>query len=574
MPVARPRTTIPRMSGSGDRYRFSYGPGTPYAHAVGLVERWRAPEGEVLVDLGCGFGAIAEPVRDLGLAYVGVDVEAAGLRSLESRGFEGLNANVCEPVELLDALTAALRGRRLAAFAALDCIEHLPNATAVLSALARYAWSNGKVPLVVSIPNVSHRDVGVKLLLGRWDVTRTGLLDATHVHFYATSTLSATMSGTGWHELEADDFERDESDQHFPDDCPALLAGTPAGALLRRLRRAAAPGDTTNQFVRAYTPAEEALGTNGQPHDVTSGPSTVPDGTGDQRPFLSVLVALDGGDGPADTYTDALASELDPLIASLCTQASRDFEVVISVQGAPGELDATLSRRHRALEGRLRIVATEPTEPTEAPSAAAGAGVSPTERAVHAARGRYVAFLGPGDVAEPHWVSELAETAMRTPGRVVDAGIERGVHLIGLLMTHPGPLSAFAFPRSVFVDMGISVGADLASTSWKLVVDAVQLCGLSATDSRELVASTDHRASTVRDGQPDPARAEIVATLDGEPLLLDRDSATLLVELADERDILARACGHLQMQLDDIRGSTSWRVTAPLRALTGRLRQH
>jgi 2-polyprenyl-3-methyl-5-hydroxy-6-metoxy-1,4-benzoquinol methylase len=543
------------MSAVGDRYRFSYGPGTPYAHAVGLIERWRAPTGEMVVDLGCGFGPIAEPVRDLGLTYLGVDVEAAGLRSLESRGFEGLTANVCEPVQLLDALAVALAGRRLAAFVALDCIEHLPNSIEVLTALFRHASSNGSVPLVVSIPNVSHRDVAVKLLLGRWDVTPTGLLDVTHVRFFAPSTLSSTMAATGWNELEADDFELDESDQHFPDDCPALLASTPVGALLRRIREAAAPGGTTNQFVRAYSPR----GASEHPSDAVAGLAADVHSDDLQRPFLSVLVPLAG-----PTASSALDT-FEPLVASLCMQASRDFEVVISMRGTPGDLEEALTRRHRALEGRLRVVTVD-VAATRERALGPAPRTSPEELAVQVARGRYVAFLGAADVTEPHWVSELIQTAARAPGRVIDAGIERGAHLLGMLVTDPGPLSAFAFPRSIFVDMGVAL--DQGSTDWKLVIDGVRLCGLSATTSRELVSS-HYPTPVAADALPDPAREEIVFALDQEPLLLDCDSATLLVELHDERDVLARACENLQMQLTDMRESTSWRATAPLRAVTG-----
>ena len=40
-----------------------------------------------------------------------------------------------------------------------------------------------RAPLVLSVPNVTHKDLALKLLIGRRDVTEAGLLDHTHVDF-------------------------------------------------------------------------------------------------------------------------------------------------------------------------------------------------------------------------------------------------------------------------------------------------------------------------------------------------------------------------------------------------------
>ena len=120
------------------RYHFSYGEGTPYAHAMALLSEHVAASGGVVVDLGCGFGAVAEPVRELGLEYLGVDSEAAGIKDLVGRGMEVLVGDLGRPEELMAEVAECLGGRPVAAILMLDSLEHLPNADEVLGVLHRF----------------------------------------------------------------------------------------------------------------------------------------------------------------------------------------------------------------------------------------------------------------------------------------------------------------------------------------------------------------------------------------------------------------------------------------------------
>lgn len=49
-----------------DTYRRPYVEGSVYSNVVDLVSVHRASGGKVVVDLGCGFGAIAEPIATSG----------------------------------------------------------------------------------------------------------------------------------------------------------------------------------------------------------------------------------------------------------------------------------------------------------------------------------------------------------------------------------------------------------------------------------------------------------------------------------------------------------------------------
>ena len=59
---------------------------------------------------------------------------------------------------------------------------------------------------MVSVPNVSHFDVALRLLCGRWIPTETGLLDSTHIRFFTEATLANLFERTGWEIVARDDF--------------------------------------------------------------------------------------------------------------------------------------------------------------------------------------------------------------------------------------------------------------------------------------------------------------------------------------------------------------------------------
>lgn len=632
-------------------YDFTYGSHTPYAHAVALVSRWRAEGGQVLVDLGCGYGAIAEPVRALGLDYLGIDLEPAGIEALTERGVEAIMGDLGAPEALFDQVSKALGRRRVAAFSMLDAVEHLPGADDVLSAIARHARLLGDVPLIVSIPNVSHQDLAAKLVLGRWDVTPTGLLDATHVRFFSPGGLELVMARAGWSELERHDFELEVSDQHFPPDCVALQPHTPVGALLRGIRQTAAPGAATNQFVRAYRPSAAP----GARSRSDTGRSEA-QGERAEPLFLSVVVRSDG----------SRPVTFDELVLSLAGQTCDDFEVVVVLTVTDPEVWARVStsigEHDPAFARRVRLIGCGPIPVRwAAPARAANAGVE-------VARGRYVAVLDDDQLAFGHWVSALAAGGTKAPGRVLHVGVasqqvvatpgrwQRSaldeppatpvtagqfaqpgaafgiggkrptpgpapgpesridvcdaydvlgrpscdesfeVGLLDLLTAPPATICGYAIPRSLFVDLGERFDEDLpALADWDLLLSAVERCGVDTTS----IVGLMRRAW--QGGQPAPAgetsdqlcaRAEesIRARLNAAPLLLDRSDAgrlTSLLERAgsgspggasvsgatahgengrEEAEALARAAADAEARLAAVYESTSWRMTAPLRA--------
>jgi len=466
-----------------DPYRFPYVNDSVYSRVVELVRRHRTSSGKVVLDLGCGFGAIAEPIRALGLSYVGLDNDRQSVHDLVDRGFEAIEVNLSDPTRVLALIESALDNRPLAAITALDFVEHITSGPALLRILHELSTSNGRPPLLVSVPNATHIDIAAKMLIGRFDYTPTGLLDETHVAFYSPAHLADVMARSGWTEVGRNDFELNRSDQNFPPNVPVLTRGTPINRLLLQIRDQAAEGAIVNQFVRAYAPLEDTI-------------FVAPEDPG-VSPFLSVLVRTQG----------RRRSTLIETLLSLAAQTVSDFEVLILAHNmdsrAIEELHELVEWFDSEFAERVRIVRVE-----------GGGRARPLNLGVREARGTYVAVLDDDDIAFANWVEDFQRTASANPGSAVRAAVAeqpieavswgtssgyttRGCTSIPFptefdlwehMFQNESPFCGYAFPSSCFTDMGIRFDETLAVVEdWDVILQTALLCGVtSCTDVTSL----------------------------------------------------------------------------------------
>lgn len=279
-----------------------------YGHALELLVRHqRDSTGGIHLDIGCGFRRIAEPLRQLlFLEYVGCDADEAGLASLSGRGLETHVADLADEEATYSQLTRIVAGRRLASISMLDTLEHLAEPIAMLRALRRLA-SEHDAFVVISVPNVAHRDLGFRLAFGLGDYTEAGLLDHTHKTQFSDSSFRRMLAHCGLHIVDANDVRMTISDQAFPADHPALARGTALHALLALLRDGVDHHAETNQFVRLCLPGPcEAR----VPYLAERDPP---------RSFLSVVTRTQG------TRLHALAE----VFTCLAGQTDTDFQVLV-----------------------------------------------------------------------------------------------------------------------------------------------------------------------------------------------------------------------------------------------------
>jgi hypothetical protein len=563
------------------KYDFAFDESSVYAKVRDVLVQTVA-DGKV-VDLGCGFGALAEVSRAHGFDYVAADLASEGLVDLSQRGFVTQTLDLTD----LDAVEALLDAQGpVAAILLLDVLEHLPEPWTLLERLAAGADRWGSPALVVSIPNVTHVDLAGKLVSGRWDVTPTGLLDATHLQLFSAERVDTMLAAAGWQETARADFALFPSDQHFPRGVPSLIGGSPLGDLLRLVRHPQRGHAHTNQFVRAYRPG------------VVKAPV--------DAPFLSVLVRTTGN--RAETLRD--------LMLCLAAQTDEDFEVVLLLHGvSPDVVRELVDQQPSYLRDRIRLV--------EVPE---GGGRSrPLNVGVEAARGGYVCVVDDDDVVTADYVEAFHALADAEYGQVLRCmtvtqdvraadwngtpGYEacspfrysysRRYLFIEHLLENRTPFCSLAFPATLFRDLGHRFDEDLpVLEDWELQLRAAQLCGVVTGEPVTSIyhqwqagsgetSSVLHSSSMLHSGEQWAAtRAQILARLDSQPVLMPAGTVREVLEmdrmheelrqeidrrgvemrrLADEGDRLRRANAELARTL-------SARVTTQLRGLADRVR--
>lgn len=77
-----------------------------------------------------------------------------------------------------------------------DVLEHLRNPKQVLSETKELLGEEGSVFL--SLPNIAHNDILIKLYEHKFEYTQEGLLDDTHIRFFAGHSLESFVEGTGY----------------------------------------------------------------------------------------------------------------------------------------------------------------------------------------------------------------------------------------------------------------------------------------------------------------------------------------------------------------------------------------
>lgn len=560
-------------------YDFKYTDNGPYGAALRLLAAADL-DGRAVLDIGCGSAAIADHVRDLGAKYIGIDVDENAVAKLVDRGHEGHPVDITSG-QLSQAIKEIVGARQVAALVCLDVLEHVADPQTVLARLTDAVSAQEDIELVVSIPNVAHVDIARKLLFGHWDMTESGLLDRTHLRFFTDETLTDMMVRSGWHEAARADFHLPESDQNRPEH-PAFSAETNLGMFLSGIRSDADPFGTVNQFVRRYH----------------RGAARVPRPETAARPFLSVVVRTMGT--REETLEDALCC--------LAAQTELDFEIVIVVHGIAGldDVHRVVDRFEGNLAQRVRVY-----------TCSGGERGKPANLGLRQARGTYVAFFDDDDLVTADWVQRTREGAEASQGMVIRGwaaqqqrvwapGDELARHravgplratyntefdLIRHIRQNETPFHCFAFPRSL-VELGFRFDERVTvCEDWEFLVRAAALCGVY--DTRRMTSvynrwSNNSSAQAVEADEWTAMRSLIHVELDRQPLLLPPGSVRTLDRLLerteeDARRIAAleaelaeadsRAAAHAQVSynahsaLDELRGSVSWRASAPLRGM-------
>lgn len=568
------------------KYNNQYSPENLYGHVIELMKSQTIEhfEGAIHLDIACGFGAIGEVVEaELGVKYVGIDLDSESVAALKDRGLEAHELDLSDGASVLAILDSAIAGRRVSSITVLDGIEHFASAGLLLGAIRTVA-ARDHAFLVVSIPNVTHRDIVNKLAFGAWAYSPTGLLDETHVHLYGEAELTTLLESNGLHRIARNDFSISKSDQHTPRLHPALQAGTTINRYLNGLRDMAEPNGRVNQFVWACLPGP-------------IGSSRFQISVEEPEIFASIVVRTQG----------RRTEELGEALLCLAGQSNRDFEVIILAHDVSVatqiEIERTIEGTPSWLQARIRLIRVDH-----------GTRATLLNHGFENARGRYVTALDDDDLVFAHWIEAFAKLEEKHSGQVLrsvclrqeadrvtikDRTGTRAVSavkseyaeefsFIEHLLMNSTPFMSVAFPRSLYRDIGMRFDESLTTTEdWDFLMRAASLVGVA--DSKEVTAI--YRGWVTQDS----SRTEhdmnewllnqysVDRKFDSEPLLLPRGEARAIRELvrashAHHHEVVEAVevpdssleRSELQYRLADLLSSRSWRATSVLRTIVRR----
>lgn len=185
-----------------------------YDYASALVH-----PGVSVLDIGAGSGTLAMRLVRQSCSVTAVDIDPDGLDQLDGSGVETLLCDV-ETTRFL----ADIGDRRFDTVVLLDVLEHLRDPEAVLRSCVGLLAPGGVV--IVSIPNVSHADVRLSLLAGRFRYMSSGLLDRGHLRFFDRNGVEALAKSADLEILESFTVEREPGTTEI-----ALPEGLPGEAL-------------------------------------------------------------------------------------------------------------------------------------------------------------------------------------------------------------------------------------------------------------------------------------------------------------------------------------------------------
>jgi 2-polyprenyl-3-methyl-5-hydroxy-6-metoxy-1,4-benzoquinol methylase len=160
-------------------------PNSSHAQLVTLVGKAKR-----VLDLGCWTGELGAALAAEGCRVSGVEINPEAAEKARA---------VLDEVVVAD-LDATLPSEHFAAgsfdvVVLADVLEHLRDPARVLADVGSLLAEGGRV--VASIPNVTHGSVRLALLQGRWSYTGTGLLDDTHVRFFARDGVADLFARSG-----------------------------------------------------------------------------------------------------------------------------------------------------------------------------------------------------------------------------------------------------------------------------------------------------------------------------------------------------------------------------------------
>lgn len=158
----------------------------------GIVHRLMPSNVQVL-DIGCGTGRGTTVInRGKRNTVFGIEPDEFRCEAARARGL---------PVHHGFANRAALEALRdehgvFDVITLMDVLEHVPSPAELIADASEVLKADGC--LIVSVPNVAHWSVRLKLFFGKFEYSDVGIMDATHLRWFTRASIVRLLSSQGF----------------------------------------------------------------------------------------------------------------------------------------------------------------------------------------------------------------------------------------------------------------------------------------------------------------------------------------------------------------------------------------
>jgi len=170
---------------SSDKYAYkSVDPHSSHALICDWISKERPRR---VLEVGTATGYLSQEMSGLGCDITGIeqDPEMAAIAT------QYCSRMITGDVEEVDVTTLGTYDAIIFG----DVLEHLKDPRAVLTRFARLLAPGGKI--LISLPNVANLWVRLNLLFGRFEYSRVGILDHTHLRFFTLKTAKELVGSCG-----------------------------------------------------------------------------------------------------------------------------------------------------------------------------------------------------------------------------------------------------------------------------------------------------------------------------------------------------------------------------------------
>jgi 2-polyprenyl-3-methyl-5-hydroxy-6-metoxy-1,4-benzoquinol methylase len=156
-----------------------------------IPPRQKGEERRFVLDVGCGYGALAEAIENKGYAVWGIESHdvASGLAG------QRMSRVIHEDLTNLRVVREAIGKRRFDYLIFSDVLEHLQDPGLILESYLPFLQDSGTV--IVSVPNVAAWNIRLRLLFGIFEYADSGILDRTHLRFFTFKTAQQMLRDAG-----------------------------------------------------------------------------------------------------------------------------------------------------------------------------------------------------------------------------------------------------------------------------------------------------------------------------------------------------------------------------------------